>query len=64
MHKNFKNIEKIVYGRGSFDTMENILAEKRNENDRFFLFVVDDYFKGKELENRIPAKSGRCGKVH
>jgi 3-deoxy-alpha-D-manno-octulosonate 8-oxidase len=56
MHKNFKNIEKIVYGRGSFDTMDNIIAEKRNDNDRFFLFIVDDYFNGKELAKRIPAK--------
>jgi 3-deoxy-alpha-D-manno-octulosonate 8-oxidase len=55
MHKNFKNIDKVVYGRGSFANMEGILAEKRNENDRFFLFVVDNYFKGKELESRIPA---------
>lgn len=56
MHKNFKNIEKVVYGRGSFDTMDSILAEKRNENGKFFLFVIDNYFKGKELEKRIPVK--------
>lgn len=57
MHKNFKNIEKVVFGRGSFATMESILAEKRNENKKFFLFIVDQYFKGKELEKRIPAAS-------
>ncbi len=57
MHKNFKNIDKVVFGRGSFSTIEGILAEKRNENNRFFLFVVDNYFKGKELEGRIPASS-------
>ena len=28
------------------------------ENDVFFLFVVDAYFKGKDLESRIPAKDG------
>lgn len=56
MHKNFKNIEKVVFGRGSFNTMDSILAEKRNENNRFFLFVVDNYFKGKELARRIPAQ--------
>ena len=55
MHKNFKNIEKVVYGRGSFDTMESILAPIREQNDHFFLFVVDDYFNGKELAKRIPA---------
>jgi 3-deoxy-alpha-D-manno-octulosonate 8-oxidase len=56
MHKNFKNIDKVVFGRGSFSEMENILAEKRNENSSFFLFVVDSCFKGKDLEKRIPAK--------
>jgi 3-deoxy-alpha-D-manno-octulosonate 8-oxidase len=55
MHKNFKNIEKVVFGRGSFAMMESILAEKRNENKKFFLFVVDQYFKGKDLEKRIPS---------
>ena len=55
MHKNFKNIEKVVYGRGSFDTMESILAERRNGG--FFVFLVDAYFKGKNLEQRIPASS-------
>ena len=55
MHKNFKNIDKVVFGRGSFANMEGILAEKRNENNKFFLFVVDNYFKDKELEKRIPA---------
>lgn len=58
MHKNFKNIEKVVFGRGSFDTMDSILVGKRNENEKFFLFVVDDYFKGKDLEKRIPAQPG------
>lgn len=57
MHKNFKNIDKVVYGRGSFDNMDVILAEKRNENNKFFLFIVDNYFKGKALEKRIPLKS-------
>lgn len=56
MHKNFKNIDKVVFGRGSFDQMDSILAEKRTENNHFFLFVVDNYFKGKPLENRIPLK--------
>lgn len=56
MHKNFKNIEKVVFGRGSFDAMNGILEPVRKENDQFILFVVDDYFRGKELAERIPAK--------
>lgn len=57
MHKNFKNIEKTVYGRGSFNQLDEIIAPIRKENDGFFVFVVDNYFKGKELENRIPLKA-------
>jgi 3-deoxy-alpha-D-manno-octulosonate 8-oxidase len=56
MHKNFKNIDKVVFGRGSFSMLESILETKRPENDRFFLYVVDNFFKGKELESRLPAK--------
>lgn len=55
IHKNFKNIDKVVFGRGSFDNMAGILTEKRNENDGFFLFVVDKYFEGKDLIKRVPA---------
>jgi 3-deoxy-alpha-D-manno-octulosonate 8-oxidase len=56
VHKNFKNIEKTVYGRGSFDMMDEILVVRRNENDRFFLFIIDNYFKDSPLAERVPAK--------
>jgi 3-deoxy-alpha-D-manno-octulosonate 8-oxidase len=56
MHKNFKGIEKTVYGRGSFDQLGAILEEKRGDNDRFMLFIVDNYFKDKPLSRRIPLK--------
>ena len=56
MHKNFKGIEKTVFGRGSFDQLGSILDEKRQDNGKFMLFIVDQYFKGKPLEKRIPAK--------
>lgn len=56
MHKNFKGIEKTVFGRGSFSQLDEILAEHRGENDKFMLFVVDQYFKDKPLAKRIPAK--------
>lgn len=35
--------------------LDSILSEKRNENEGFFLFVVDQYFEGKPLADRIPA---------
>ena len=57
MLKNFKNIDKVVFGRGSFSMIEGILGERRNDNSGFFLFVVDKYFEGKDLAIRIPASS-------
>lgn len=53
MHKNFKNIDRVIYGRGAFNNMESILAEQRHGG--FFVFIVDQYFQGKELEKRLPA---------
>lgn len=54
MHKNFKGIEKTVFGRGSYAQLGSIVDERRHENDHFALFLVDNYFKGKNLT--IPAK--------
>lgn len=56
MHKNFKGIEKTVFGRGAFSQLGPIVEARRGENDHFMLFLVDKYFKGKELEGRIPAQ--------
>ncbi len=58
MHKNFKNIEKVVYGRGAFDTMDSILEPVRKENANFILFIVDNYFLNSDLAKRIPVKVG------
>jgi len=54
MFKNFKNIDKVVFGRGSFSMLGDILAPKRHENDGFFLYVIDNYFNGKTLERKLP----------
>ena len=38
MHKNFKSIEKTVFGRGSFGQLAEIIAPKRSENNKYFVF--------------------------
>ena len=55
-HKNFKGIEKTVYGRGSFDQLADILAPHRTENEGYFVFLVDNYFTDKPLSTRVPAQ--------
>jgi 3-deoxy-alpha-D-manno-octulosonate 8-oxidase len=57
MHKNFKNIDKVVFGRGSLSTLADILQPVRNENDHFFLYVIDQYFHDKDLINKLPVEA-------
>lgn len=57
MHKNFKNIEKICYGRGSFAQMAGILAPQRKNHNGFVVFVVDQYFFGKDLAQKLPVET-------
>jgi 3-deoxy-alpha-D-manno-octulosonate 8-oxidase len=55
VYKNIKNIDKIVFGTGSFSQLEDILKPHRIENNKYFVFIVDDFFDGKELANQLPA---------
>jgi 3-deoxy-alpha-D-manno-octulosonate 8-oxidase len=55
MFKNFKSVTKTVFGRGSFNQLDSILDEKRAKSDDFMVFLVDNYFNGKELAKRVPA---------
>ncbi|MDH4089087.1 MAG: iron-containing alcohol dehydrogenase family protein [Cyclobacteriaceae bacterium] len=57
MHKNFKGIDKTVFGRGSFDQLGQILEPRRNANDHFMVFIIDNYFKGKDLVKRLPKQA-------
>jgi 3-deoxy-alpha-D-manno-octulosonate 8-oxidase len=54
--KNFKSVDKCTFGRGTFDKLGSILAEKRHENDKFMVFLVDNYFYGKDLAKRVPVQ--------
>ncbi len=45
----------VVYGRGSFNQLDEILVPHR-QNGFPIIFLVDHFFKNKELPNRIPLK--------
>jgi 3-deoxy-alpha-D-manno-octulosonate 8-oxidase len=55
-HKNFKNIDKVTYGRGSFAQLAETIAPIRKENNKYFVFIVDNYFKGKALSTKLQNK--------
>jgi 3-deoxy-alpha-D-manno-octulosonate 8-oxidase len=53
--RNFKLVGYVVFGRGSFNQLEEILAPQRKA-DAPFVFLVDHFFENKPLASRIPLK--------
>lgn len=53
--KNFPMVPRVIFGRGSFNQLEEIIAPKRISVEAPFIFLVDDVFKGNAwLTSRIP----------
>jgi 3-deoxy-alpha-D-manno-octulosonate 8-oxidase len=53
MFRNFKMVDYVVYGRGCFNQLAEIIAPHRKANAPM-VFLLDHYFEGSELEKRIP----------
>lgn len=53
--RNFKMVSYVVYGRGSFNQLDEILAPQR-KGDAPMIFLVDHFFDGKPLAGRIPLR--------
>jgi len=55
MFRNFKLVPNVIFGRGCFAQLDEIIAGQKKSDNDWTVFVVDDVFKGKALEKRIPA---------
>lgn len=53
--KNLKLVDYVVYGRGAFNQLDDILAPRRKDNFPM-IFFLDHYFIGKPLAGRIPLR--------
>lgn len=53
--RNFKMIGYVVYGRGSFNQLDEILQPRRQQG-RPMIFLVDHFFENRELIGRIPVR--------
>jgi len=53
--RNFKMVSYVVYGRGSFNQLDEILVPQRKGKSPM-IFLVDHFFEKSQLVNRIPAK--------
>lgn len=51
--RNFKMVDYVIFGRGSFNQLDEIIKPHRKDG-RPMVFFLDHYFRGKPLEERIP----------
>lgn len=53
--RNFKMVSYVVYGRGSFNQLDEILTPQR-KGEAPMIFLLDHFFQGKPLASRIPLR--------
>ena len=53
--RNFKMVDYVVFGRGAFDQLDEIIAPHR-KGDAPMIFLLDHYFEGKPLADRVPLR--------
>ena len=56
--RNFKMVSYVVYGRGSFNQLDEILAPHRKENAPM-IFLLDHFFENKPLAEQNSASGER-----
>ncbi|GAB1370060.1 iron-containing alcohol dehydrogenase family protein [Candidatus Kapaibacterium sp.] len=57
MFKNFKLVDKVVYGRGCFSQLDEILSHQRTTNSQGMIFLIDHVFENNvKFLTRIPLK--------
>lgn len=52
MFRNFKLVPNVIFGRGCFAQLDKIVEKQRDNKDSWVVFVMDDVFKGKDLEKK------------
>ncbi len=56
MYRNFSVVPKVMFGRGCFNQLDEVLQERRVTKNSYMVFILDDVFQGKSLEGRIPLR--------
>ena len=56
MFRNFKMVSYVVFGRGCFNQLDDILAKRRRSDDSSMIYMVDDVFQNSRLKNSVPLK--------
>jgi len=56
MFRNFKMVSRVVFGRGCFNQLDDILSEKRKAAASLMVFLIDDVFNNSPLAERTPVR--------
>ncbi|WP_457575799.1 iron-containing alcohol dehydrogenase family protein [Desulfomarina sp.] len=54
MYRNFAIVPNIMFGRGAFNQLGDVIAPRRVSEGGYVVFVIDDVFKDKPIESRLP----------
>ena len=57
MMLNTKMVSRVLFGRGCFDQLDNLLQEKRTSAHSFMVFAVDAVFSRSRLREKLPLKA-------
>ncbi len=57
MYRNFKMVSRVIFGRGCFGQLDDILGEIRGDIKAHVVFLVDDVFSDHPFRERVPTKS-------
>ena len=57
MFRNFKLVSNVIFGRGCFNQLNDIIALRRTNADAFIVYMVDDVFEKTDFCSRIPVQS-------
>ncbi|MBT8280751.1 MAG: iron-containing alcohol dehydrogenase [Muriicola sp.] len=52
--KNFPMVPRVVFGRGCFDQLGEILLPKRQNSDAPIIYLIDEVFENEALPGRVP----------
>lgn len=53
-YRNFPMVPRVIFGKGSFSQLGEILLPQRRNSEAPFIFLLDDFFENKSLANEIP----------
>ncbi|MHA7831392.1 MAG: iron-containing alcohol dehydrogenase family protein [Flagellimonas sp.] len=54
MYKNFPMVPRVIFGKGCFSQLGDILLPVRNSSEAPFIFLVDDFFENEAFLAKVP----------